>query len=79
MSTQDAVQPGNAGLKDQVLAMKWVKNNIRSFGGNPASITLTGASAGAGAVHLHYLSPLSKGIATNQFNLLYVRLCFRSL
>ncbi|KAF2889533.1 hypothetical protein ILUMI_16640, partial [Ignelater luminosus] len=60
LSTQDSVQPGNAGLKDQVLAMKWVKNNIKSFGGNPNSITLTGASAGGGAVHLHYLSPLSK-------------------
>lgn len=53
--------PGNNGLKDQVLALKWVQKNIRSFGGNPKSVTIDGFSAGAASVHYHYLSPLSKG------------------
>ncbi|KAF2897292.1 hypothetical protein ILUMI_08884, partial [Ignelater luminosus] len=62
LSTEDEVVPGNNGLKDQVFAMKWVKDNIKYFGGNPNSITLIGASSGASCVHYHYLSPLSKGL-----------------
>ncbi|CAG4959080.1 unnamed protein product [Parnassius apollo] len=60
LSTGDEVIPGNAGLKDQSLALQWVKNNIIMFGGNPDSITLTGCSAGGASVHYHYLSPMSK-------------------
>lgn len=50
------------GLKDQSLAMKWIKENIESFGGNSESITLTGFSAGAASVHYHYLSPMSQNL-----------------
>ncbi|KAJ8963213.1 hypothetical protein NQ318_018679 [Aromia moschata] len=68
LSTEDDVVPGNNGLKDQSLALKWIKDNIKYFGGNPNSITLTGLSAGAASVHYHYLSPWSKGLFHRGFS-----------
>ncbi|KAF5276537.1 hypothetical protein FQR65_LT03967 [Abscondita terminalis] len=54
--------PGNAGLKDQVMALKWVKTNIKNFGGDPNNITIFGESVGGCSVHLLMLSPMSKGL-----------------
>lgn len=54
--------PGNAGLKDQVLALKWVKKNIVNFGGDAEKITLMGEGSGGASVMYHILSPLSNGL-----------------
>ncbi|XP_036668929.2 uncharacterized protein [Drosophila suzukii] len=62
LSTQDAVMPGNFGLKDQNLALRWVQRNIRSFGGDPQQVTIFGQSAGGVAAHMHLLSPRSQGL-----------------
>ncbi|KAL7645203.1 UNVERIFIED_CONTAM: hypothetical protein RMT77_003589 [Armadillidium vulgare] len=62
LSTEDDVLPGNMGLKDQQLALKWVNENIDCFGGDPNQVTIFGGSAGAASVNLQMLSPGSKGL-----------------
>lgn len=49
------------GLEDQVLAFKWVRDNIKYFGGNSNNITLAGGSSAASDIHFHMMSPLSQG------------------
>ena len=56
--------PGNAAMFDQLMALQWIKDNIRQFGGNPNNITIFGESAGAASVSLHLLSPLSRNLFT---------------
>lgn len=53
--------PGNNGLKDMVMALKWVQKNISAFGGDPNNVTIFGESAGGAATHLLVLSPMTKG------------------
>ena len=60
MGTEDV--PGNAGLRDQTLAMKWVQENVANFGGDSSSVTIFGESAGSLSIAMHLLSPLSKGL-----------------
>jgi len=53
---------GNYALLDQIAALRWVRDNIARFGGDPAQVTIFGQSAGAQDVGLLQLSPLSKGL-----------------
>ncbi|XP_043674962.1 juvenile hormone esterase-like isoform X3 [Vespula pensylvanica] len=53
---------GNAGLKDQNLGLRWVRDNIAKFGGDPNKVTIAGESSGSLSVGYHILSEKSKGL-----------------
>lgn len=52
LSTYDEAALGNVGIKDQKVAVEWVRDHISNFGGDPSKITLMGHSAGAVSAHL---------------------------
>ncbi|XP_014215342.1 venom carboxylesterase-6-like [Copidosoma floridanum] len=62
LSTEDASLPGNYGLKDQALALRWISRYIGYFGGDPSRVIVVGFSAGSSSVQYHYLMPQSRGL-----------------
>ena len=56
--------PGNAGIFDQIEALRWVNKNIRAFGGDPNQVAIAGESVGSASVTLLMLAPQAKGIET---------------
>lgn len=61
LSTGDQSAKGNYGLLDQIQALRWLKENIGHFGGDPERITIFGSGAGAACVNLLILSHHSEG------------------
>ena len=61
LTTNDGVIPGNLGLKDALLALKWTRENIEYFRGDRDLITINGISAGAASVSHFIASPAAKG------------------
>ena len=77
--TEEAGTSGNYGLLDQVAALHWVKENIRTFGGDPDNVTLFGESAGAQSISELMATPLADGLyqkailqsGTSSYNAIY--------
>lgn len=63
--------PGNVGLKDQLLALRWVHDHIADFSGDNSKVTIMGESAGAGSVAHMIASPQATG-NSNDANLKYI-------
>ena len=64
LSTETGEAPGNYGMLDQVAALRWVRENIAAFSGDPDRVTIMGQQAGGASVHYHLLSPLTRGLFT---------------
>jgi para-nitrobenzyl esterase len=62
--TREAAQSGagNQGLEDMIAALRWVRDNVRAFGGDPRRVTIGGQSAGAVAVNDLIVSPAARGL-----------------
>jgi len=60
--TQATPASGNLAMLDQRLALKWVRDNISNFGGNPSKVVIVGESSGAMSINWHLVSPGSAGL-----------------
>lgn len=64
LSTADVNSPGNYGILDQSMALRWVYENIEFFNGDRDSITLFGPDAGAASAGLLMVNPRTRDIVT---------------
>ncbi|XP_029169221.1 esterase E4-like isoform X2 [Nylanderia fulva] len=62
LNFDEKIATGNQGLKDVVMALRWIKRNILQFGGDPDNVTIFGQNAGGVMVHYLTISPLAKGL-----------------
>ncbi len=62
LATDDKAAPGNMGLQDQIMVLKWVQKNIEAFGGDPNKVTIFGEDSGAASVTMMAMSPLANGL-----------------
>ena len=76
LSTETAAAPGNYGMLDQIAALKWVKQNIEAFSGDPDMVTIMGQQAGGASVHYHILSPITRGLFNRAVSLSGTALCW---
>ncbi|XP_034834171.2 uncharacterized protein [Maniola hyperantus] len=60
-SSEDKI-PGNAGVKDVVLALRWIRDNIVAFSGNPNKVVVAGQGFGAAMVEALTLTPMAHGL-----------------
>jgi para-nitrobenzyl esterase len=58
----DGVSPGNLGLLDQLAALRWVRDNIAAFGGDPGQVTVFGQSAGGHSIACLMAAPAARGL-----------------
>ena len=54
--------PANRGVRDQILALQWVRDNVAAFGGDPGKVTIAGQSAGGGSVMHLLVAPAARGL-----------------
>ena len=62
LSAESGVGSGAYGIQDQIAGLRWVKDNIARFGGDPGNVTIFGESAGGYSVSMLAASPAAKGL-----------------
>ena len=62
LTEENKGQSGNQGHLDQIAALRWVRDNISNFGGDPGNVTIFGESAGSWSTNVLQASPIARGL-----------------